>query len=611
MRAVCTRLSLVLLALAISLSIGASGAPAVAAGLEDDGGAAWRMEPILPPELPSGQKSSTPIGLGPIGDMEFWAPNRGLLITAGSGSTISPGVWAYNGVGWHELANVCGATDGRLAWAGPDEFWTVSDGRPGQAASPQGVPTPLEDNTLCHFKDGAVVTSYAAPAFQSSSYQPMHGAACLSASDCWFGGDALPDPQVGAFHLHWNGRSGALEAKPFEQEGHAVEDIRAFDGSLFESVGLSAGDPVLERSPEPPVLHLINPLGVTPTFETISGIPLYGPEEFPEALDALHLSADGEGLWAASGPKPQRPEGSEAARVTVARFTSSLGWSQVLGPESPSDPFPGKVVNSIAADPGTGAAWIALGEQGEDANDPTARAVVARVGADGTVSDEQTLPSAQEASEGVGPKGAASAIRCSAAHECWLATTQGWIFHLTTRSPGVAPPEGVDSDPAFKGLISERPLDEGLPQIVPDAPPPDDSGLLGELPSSVSSLLEIPSPPESRISVALISHVRSRLAHGTTLELRFHLAVKARVRLLAKRRQRVVAATPQHTLGAGERKLTLRLDRRRWPTKLDLQAHPLAKLPTTSTRGPGNNTVGTDFAVLAKTPLLSGSELLR
>jgi hypothetical protein len=599
------------LALAVAFAAGTAPAPAAAAGLEDDGGSEWRLQPTVPPELPGGQKSGTPIGLGPVGDIEFWAPNRGLLITAGSGSTIPPGVWAYNGVSWHELSDKCGATDGRIAWAGPEEFWTVSDGRPGQAASPQGLPAPLQDNTLCHFKAGAIVKSYASPAFQSSSYQPMHAAACLAATDCWFAGDALPEPQVGAFHLHWNGRSGTLEAQPYEQEGHSVQDMRPFAGSLFESVRLVAGDPVLEHSAEPPVLHLINPLGVTPIFEPLGGLPLYGPNEFPEALDALHLSADGEALWAAAGPRSPTPEGSEPARVTVARYSQAFGWSQVLGPASLSDPFPGDVVKSIAADPTTGAAWLALAAQGESANDPTAHAVVARVAADGTVSDEQTLPSAQESSEGVGPKGAAAAITCPAPHECWLATTQGWLFHLADRPLGSPPPEGVDADPAFAGLITYRPPDEGLPQVVPDAPPPDDSGLLGEPPPSIGSLLETSAPTETRISVALISHIHSRLVHGTTLELRFHLAVKARVRLIAKRRTRVVASTPQRTLASGNRKLMLALDRRRWPTKLDLQAHPLAKVPTTSTRGAGNDTVGTGVVVLPKTYKFGGSDPLR
>jgi hypothetical protein len=72
------------------------------------------------------------------------------------------------------------------------------------------------------------------------------------------------------------------------------------------------------------------------------------------------------------------------------------------------------------------------------------------------------------------------------------------------------------------------------------------------------------------------------------LELRFHLAVRARVRLLAQRRKRVVASTPTRTLAAGNRRLLLHLDPRLWPTKLDLQTHALAPLPTISGGGPGS-----------------------
>ncbi len=62
-------------------------------------GATWRLEQPTPPPAPAGVPgSSTPIGLGRVGDIEFWAPNRGLLITAGNPPTIPPGVWAYNGV---------------------------------------------------------------------------------------------------------------------------------------------------------------------------------------------------------------------------------------------------------------------------------------------------------------------------------------------------------------------------------------------------------------------------------------------------------------------------------------------------------------------------------
>ena len=567
-----------LLAAAVALAWLAAASTARAAGLEDEGGAQWRLQPVLAPETAGEASSPLPIGLGPIGDIEFWTPNRGLLITAGSGSTIPPGLWAYDGVRWHELATVCGATDGRIAWAGPDEFWTVSDGRPGQANDGHATP-PLEDDTLCHFKNGSVVTSYASPAFEPSSYQPMQGAACLSARDCWFGGDALPEPQIGSFHLHWNGNTNALEETPYVGEGHAVQDMRLFDGAIYESVRVSAADPVFEHLAEPPTLHLINPIGVTPTFEAIRGLPLYSSGEFPEALDALHLSADGEALWGAAGPRGETPEGSEPAPVTVLRYTPGLGWSQIIGPQSGGvEPFGGDVIRAIAADPGAQAAWLALAPASESGDDPNASAVVARVSAQGVVSDEQTLPSAEEQAEGVGPKGAAARLTCPGPHDCWLATTQGWLFHLSTRAPGSPPPEGVDTDSNFAGVISFRPEDEGLPKPIPDAPPPGESGLPGEAPQALPE--RAAAPQQARESVALVSNVQLRLVRGTTLEMRFHLAVKARVRLVAERHRSVVAATPTRTFAAGKRSLLLRLTRDRWPTKLDLESHALARLPT-------------------------------
>jgi hypothetical protein len=610
-----------LLACTLLLALAVNPLPARAAGegLEDDGGAQWRLEPITPPPLPDGQRSTTPIGLGSIGDIEFWAPNRGnrgLLITAGNGNTIPPGLWAYNGQGWHELATVCGASDGRIAWAGPEEFWTISDGRPGQAANAQGDPAPIEDDTLCHFAGGAVVGSYASPAFQSTSYQPMHAAGCIGSTDCWFAGNRVPEPLLGSFHLHWNGSS--LEAKSYEGEAQPVEDMLPFEDRLYESVRVLNPERTLE---EPPAVHLINPEGFNPTFESISNIPLYGPGEFPEALDFLHLSADSEALWGAAGPVPENeaPEGSAPAKVTVVRDAGGA-WSQLLGPESPGgEPFAGDIVTSIAAEPqasgapGGDGAWVALDTPVDfEKPSPTARALVARVSAGGIVSDEQTLPSASEEEAGVGPKGAAKEIACPAPHDCWLATTQGWLFHLSTESERRLP---EDPDPAFANLITYRPPDEGLPQVLPDAPPADDSGLLGE-PPTLS--VPLPQPPtsslESTTTVALLSHIRTRLVHGSTLELRFHLAVKARLRLLAKRRGHLVASTSMRTLAAGNRQLLLRLDPRRWPTKLALQSHALAPLPKVATSGPGgdnSNTVSTGLVVLPRTLLPAGSELLR
>jgi hypothetical protein len=558
--------------------LGTSARAATPAGLEDDGGASWRLEPVTPPELPDGESASTPIGLGSVGDIEFDRPGRGLLITAGNGSTIPPGVWAFDGLHWHELSVVCGASDGRIAWAGPEEFWTVSDERPGQAADSRGTPAPTADDSLCRFSGGSVVASYAAPAFQATSYQAMHAAACLSAGDCWFAGDALPEPQVGSFHLHWNGRAGTLEEDAYPGEGRPVEDMTEFGGSLYESVRISSSDPVVEHLAEPPALHLINPIGVSPTFEPLAGLPLYGPGEFPQALDALQLSAAGESLWAAAGPRRETPEGSEPATVTVDRYAAATGWQQLLGPLSgAADPFPGETVRSIAAEPQSEAAWVALAPSGEQGVDPNATALVARVSPDGAVTDEQTLPSAAEIAEGVGPKGAAAKISCPAVHECWLVTTEGWLFRLTALAPGSTTPEGLDTDPAFAGLITYRPPDTGLPAEIPDTPPEDDSGAaLGEAPTVVES----PASTHPRVTVALVSKVKVSVVHRTTLELRFHLTVRARVRLLARRHHAIVSATPSEVLRAGFHTLRLRLQTDRWPTKLEMQTHALAPLPT-------------------------------
>ena len=265
---------------ALALVLAAAHAPSAVA-------ASWRLEQPLPPASASGQQVDTPIGLGRIGDIEFWAPNRGLLITAGNPPTIPPGIWVYNGRGWRELATECGASDGRIAWAGPEEFWTVSDGRPGQAISETGVPPPLADDTLCHFNGGKIEGSYAAPAFQANSYQQMRAAGCFGPEDCWFAGDPLPSPQIGAFQLHWDGHTLTAEPNP---QGHAVQSMSGYDNGLYEGVLIRPSfEPARpeqedqlgeEESPfEPSDLHLIRPSGLSPTFTSLTspGIPVYAP----------------------------------------------------------------------------------------------------------------------------------------------------------------------------------------------------------------------------------------------------------------------------------------------------------------------------------------------
>jgi hypothetical protein len=628
---------LVALAFALLVATPTLGGPlggiASAQGLEDDGGAEWRLEQPAHPKAPPGvAESPALIGLGKIGDIEF-APrmtNRGALITSGIGRVIPSGVWEFNGVSWHELSEVCGGSDGRVIWAGPEEFWTIANGRSGQQANIHGELPPTRDNTLCRFSNAnhkgepmRVMESFAFPAFEADSYQAMNAGACLSADDCWFAGEPLPsdDSEAGSFHLHWDGH--ALSEEPYPEEGYPVESMQEFEGRLYEGVRISEDDRV-ETTAQPAPLHVINPEGATTVFEALpwEDLPLYETGEYPSALDFLHLSAAEEILWAAAGPQTT-PEGSQPGQVTIARDEGG-GWLQLLGPEqtalSGKQPFPEMTVTTVAAEPGAESAWFGLDSPSDYAKatspledeqgSATEYARVARIAANGELSaeDEQTLPGSSEV--GTGAKGAAFTMTCPGPHDCWLATTRGWLFHLSTEQERKEQEEGLrkDADPAFETLITERPADKGLPLPVPVSLADDDSGLPGELTTATAvPRVESAQREGSRVTLPLLSHVRSRLLHGDTLELRFRLAVKARLKLIAKRDKHVVAATAQRTLAAGNRSLKLRLDPKRWPTKLTLQQHALAPLPTETLNESNETTVTTSLEFPnALGPALSG-----
>ncbi len=315
--------------------------------------------------------------------------------------------------------------------------------------------------------------------------------------------------------------------------------MRLFGGRLYESVRLSREDKLTDpESPEhPPVLRRINPAGVQPTFVAAvarrprvcarrdtrsarlpapwsrrgsavgSGRPGFARARRLGAGRSHRGALRGRSLE--SGARPRRT----AARRTRSRET----WS-ARSPPSPAAKARGWrwTLRSDASNPS-----------------PTAPALVARVSANGTVSDEQTLPSAEETQAGVGPKGAAKKIACPAPHDCWMVTTQGWLFHLSARSDA---PARRHRSRRLQSLITYRPPDEGLPQVAPDAPPIDDSGLAEGPPAPAGTLAEESAPAKSTVTAPLLSHVHTRIVHRDMLELRFHLAVKARVRLLARRR---------------------------------------------------------------------------
>jgi hypothetical protein len=581
------------LAIALALALGAGPTRAAAT-------AGWGFAPALAPPAPPGVSPAPyPVPLGQVGQISFWAPNRGLLITGGTewqGGVVPAGLYAYDGANWHQLSTVCGGAYGRIAWAGPDEFWTISDQRPGQNVGGGALGGDLESISLCHFRNGQGVGSYAMPLGVPSSYMRMDAAACLNASDCWFGGEDTTGPNPGAFQLHWDGSQVTALQEP---EDHAVNDMTLYGGQIYESVRVGPGDAYLpsESTTHTPVLHTIGageagPFTDVYTFGGGHVLPDEGFGVTPYALEGLSLGVDAPlgasstatQLWAAANAAGATQGRSSGAQLTILRRSSS-GWAQVLpaipgsSPSPSCQPLPsgtliddwalnsrgGTNAGLIAPMPGSGSAWLAVDGGGGTT------AAVALIGADGCVQRLDHLPGSGDAA--LGYLGDSGPIACPAANDCWMATGPdgsspgGWLFHYTDGTQ-----LSLDADPSFAGVIGYRPPDGATPSTYSTTPPSDDS--LANQQTVVVPPPVVVTPPVPKRLGPLAFDLRLRLMHRTTLVMMFRLSAQARVQLLAFRRNRTVARTPRELLSAGRRQLTLRLSIKRWPTRIKLNATP-------------------------------------
>jgi hypothetical protein len=510
-------------------------------------------------EQPVAAGIGVPVGIGEIGDVEFWAPNRGMLITAGN-EGIPSGLFAYDGSGWYRYSTVCGGHQGRIAWAGPDDFWTISDQQPGQETSK----APPPHVSLCHFVNGAVVASYAEPLGVPNSYLPMDAAACSGPSDCWFAGQRLPGTtNAGAFHLHWDDSSmtsvpSLTELQPgIEDPGRSVTSLAFHQGNLYEGVAVRAGDTAPEEpTDQPSFVHQIFEAAAT------AFIPLYpegpivygGAHAKPTQLEGIRLSGDEEALWAIAGAE------TAPAAVTVLRL-GPTGFEQVALDDPGGVLEAGDRVGGVAAEPGSENVWIGFSRPGDFSSSP---ARLALIHGDGTIDQSTLLPAK---GEGIGRKGPAGSLACPAAGQCWMATEGGWLFHL---GPDLPP----NTDPAMHTLVTFRPPDASLPVEPPVELPEDNSGANAEEKKEAPPEI-VEEPPKRR--PPLYAKAKTRLLGGNVLELTFLLRAKSHVRLLAKRGGRVVAATKRYTMARGRRSLRLHLDPKRWPTKLDLQVKPVQR----------------------------------
>jgi hypothetical protein len=517
-----------------------AAAPAGAAAI-------WRLEQPAPP---AGAPFKVP--LGAPGDLSFWAPNRGLLTVEGN-DTIPRGIYSWNGRSWHQLSTVCGgpAETARIAWAGPTEFWVVSE--PSQPRSGSGL-------ALCRFKDGQVVGSWSTRVDAADPFRQMTSATCDGADDCWFGGvgsqDALGE-RVGSFHLHWDGTD--LETV-YGPQGRAVSDMQFHQGRLLEStlVGRSPEnrtEPVELAEPEavPRLIHEIDEDGA---FANDPFLPAPLPGVPADGSELLALDSDGEELWATGGGAASgssAPLGGAVERPPLAaRLVGGVFQELSLSGASfgPSDRL-----GDVAAMPGSGDAMATVVPFSERAS-TNSKATVARIAADGSTVTTR-LPAA-----GAG-RGSAARIACPAPEDCWMVTRAGWLFHYSDGTP-----LPLDTEPAFQGTIEFRP-NEAAEQFVPDTPPVDDSQLFAP-PELEQDPTAEPPPAKVKRLPPLLRQVRSRL-QGLRLTVSFTVTRTARIALLAKRARRVVARTPRRTFAPGRHSLVLRLSRERYPTNLSFQ----------------------------------------
>ncbi len=537
--------------------------------------ATWRLEQPAPP---AGAAFKVP--LGTPDDMQFYAPNEGLLSTEGN-ATVPAGLFFWNGRDWHQLATVCGAAGeaSRIAWAGPENFWVITE--PSEPRSGAGL-------GLCHFEDGVIVGSYSTSFQSPEPFRPMDAAACNGRNDCWFAGIGSEEPSgqhIGAYHLHWNGSSLTGSYQP---QGRGVSALAYFDGTFYEStyVGAEPGNPsgpVALATPEPNGPVLIHKL-VGETFLDTGFQPSLAPGVPAEGVELLSAKADATSLWfsgggAASGPAAPH-EGSVPSPPIAVYYDEPFFIQDAIDPSlfGSEDRF-----IDIAPVPGEDTAWAA-DQPYSDRRSTTAKAKVVLVEPGGGASVE-TLPVS-------GPgRGSAQLVAAAGPEEAWMATSAGWLFHYTN---GTVLPE--DSDSNWAGTITVRP-NESVEQFVPIAPPPDDSELFAPPPVAVETKLAEEAVP--LVIPALLKDVTvSR--HGLTVTVKFDLTSLADVQLVAKLHGKAIARTREERLKAGKHSLSLRLERKRWPSGLSFKTKELVKpkpVPATSTEsssvGTGPNAVTT------------------
>ncbi|MBJ7330550.1 MAG: hypothetical protein JHC95_11680 [Solirubrobacteraceae bacterium] len=567
-----TRVLVLVLVLALAAVAGAAPA-AIAAP-------AWTQEQPSPP--PGG---AFPGPVGEPGDMQFLTPNFGLMIVKNApGRTYSSGLMVYDGVSWRQLSTVCGgaARGARIALVSEREWWTISDPAPGLSGT---VSDEDQSKTLCHFKDGQVVASYAkAVSDVDAPYPSMNAAACAGPSDCWFSGPVVDVPRFGTHLLHWDGASLTQAQHP---SARGMADLEPHGGQVLggTAVGTSFGDQnafsllgdayldpvdVVGEARAPRLLRTFGAGGV--------GVPSWPGLEGADRVDVTALDSDGQQLWVA-GQKSITAIPSDAEELPPDAPTLQPE-PPFLARMGPGDTTPHRVtitapgsgtldvgdyIGDVAANPGTDRVWATVTPRPAPGATTSSRiAVVAEIDAAGTVLQRVALGRDDVL------VGDAAHIACPATNQCWMVTAGGFLYRLA--EPGTTVAE--NPDPLLKRMITIRPPDPRTPRTPPDVVPQDESAQFVAPPIEAPAKEQVAKAPK-KIPALLRVLGGVRVEKKRYIVMRIQVRRRARVQLVGLRRGRTVAKTKNRTLKPGRHTLRMRADRKRWPTALRFKTKDL------------------------------------
>jgi len=553
-----------------------------------------------------------------VTSIAFRAWNRGLAATTTSEAPANNpyGVWLFNGASWFPSPGFPGYSvcpGHTVVWAGKLDYWLI------------GGPSDLGWSRLCRF-DGAALEweSLELPAATKQHVTVVAGgeerrrpggitsAACLAWNDCWFFGaygtvvhwngtqlsDASPDPSlkwlqgeytaavarddpqgnpfgvaVGAT-AEFHGAESTSEVLP-EHEGTGPPEMQASSGGAFAPVAFTP--PTNPQAGDPYRTDL-----VAVDFDTASqgwvagnptGLRITSRHEFPPASPPL------------APLSPLVPVSTSGASTTCAgppqgRFTFT---PRTFNAAQPPNSF---LWSSIAVVPGADEALAGgslLPHKEGTVQDPNARPVegepvIVQAACDGATAVTRFRVE-DPTYEGSPPKplvpadreGYVSAIAANANNDAWAATTGGSLLaesgvgaftsepqppHIYRLTDGLTPqaPEGDD--------LEERPLELQLdpPILVLEPPPPPPPP---PPPATVTKTRRVKLPPA-------IFGVKAKLhgRHNLSLYLSFKIRRPVTIGAQALRRGHVVSEARPRRFTGHRGLLILKLDRKRWPTKV-------------------------------------------